>query len=130
MSIVFDHAFAGKNLRSCAVCQRPAGDHQDSVRRTGLTEPQLVALRKKGFAQRSYFVDPDVIAACCAVLDRRGELWATEVLGRDISRRSVAVRHRPFLRDGEEYILVLADAAEDEQVVRAHEWNGIEEEEA
>lgn len=84
-----------------------------SAARSLLSESLLVDLRAEGIAQRSRFVDPVVIAKCSRVLDRRGELWAASVLGRDISRRSLGVPSRPYLRDGEEYVLVAADGAED-----------------
>lgn len=80
---------------------------------TQLPEPELVELRANGHSRRAQFVDPTVLHACSEVLDRRGEDWAASVLGRDLSRRSVAVRSRPFLNAGEEYALVDADRAED-----------------
>lgn len=84
---------------------------------TALTEAKLVELRAEGYSRRSRFVDPHVIHQCSLVLNKRGEAWAASVLGRDISRRSLAVPNRPFLRDGEEYALVLADRAEDDEVL-------------
>ena len=81
---------------------------------TRLTEAQLVAIRAQGHEQagRSPFVDPYTIAECGRVLDRRGEGWAAAVLGRDISRRSIAVPLRPYLRDGEPEAIVYADREE------------------
>lgn len=81
---------------------------------TRLTPQQLVELRATGHsAGQSPFVDPYIISQSLRVLDRRGERWAAAVLGRDISRRSLAVPARPYLRSGEPDTLVLADAAED-----------------
>jgi hypothetical protein len=88
---------------------------------TNLSEPQLVTIRAEGLSRRSRFVDPAVVRACTKVLHRRGEVWAAAVLGRDISARSSFFRDKPALRDGEEYILVLADEAEDDLLLRAYE---------
>lgn len=90
---------------------------------TTLPETRLVELRAQGQARRPRFVDPVLLDSCMRVLDRRGEQWAASVLGRDISRRSIAVRDRPFLHGGEDYTLVLADRAEDDLVLAtlAHE---------
>ncbi|WP_264003348.1 hypothetical protein [Mycolicibacterium sphagni] len=82
-----------------------------------MPERALVRLRRHAFAKRSQFIDPYVIAECGRVLDRRGEVWAASVLGRDLTARSVAVPARPYLRGGEEYVLVAADRAEDELVL-------------
>lgn len=81
---------------------------------TKIPAKALVALRAQGLAnsRKSPFVDPYVIARCTAVLDRRGEPWAADVLGRDISRRSIGVPRRPYLIDGEPETLVAADVAE------------------
>jgi hypothetical protein len=88
---------------------------------TLLTESQLVALRQQAQQQKTRFVDPHIIARCCQILDRRGEVWARAVLGRDISRRSPGVPNRPYLRDGEPNALVLADTAEDAIVLHARD---------
>lgn len=83
---------------------------------TKLTEQQLTKLREignwKAIGER--FVDPYIIAQCTRVLDARGERWAAAVLGRDISRRSLAVRNRPYLNNGEPFTLILADRAEND----------------
>jgi hypothetical protein len=84
---------------------------------TQLPEPQLVELRAEGQSRWSQFVDSMVLQRCSQVLDRRGECWAASVLGRDISRRSMAVSNRPFLNAGEEYALVAADRAEDNLIL-------------
>lgn len=84
---------------------------------TTLPETRLVELRADGLLHRSAFPDPSVLHDCLRVLDRRGEKWAASVLGRDVSRRSVAVPGRPFLRDGEPYTLVAADRAEDDLIL-------------
>ncbi len=84
---------------------------------TKLPEARLVALRAAGHARESRFADPTVLADCMRVLDRRGEQWAGSVLGRDISRRSIVVRSRPYLHRGEDCILVLADRAEDDRML-------------
>ncbi len=85
--------------------------------RTDMPETKLVELRAAGHARQSQFVDPGVLRQCLSVLDRRGEEWAASVLGRDLSRRSIAVRDRPFLTGGEEYTLVAADQAEDNLIL-------------
>lgn len=84
---------------------------------TRIPETTLVELRRWGLAQRTQFVDPTAVRRCCEVLDRRGEVWAAAVLGRDISRRSMAVPTRPFLNLGEGHTLLAADKAEDDLVV-------------
>lgn len=86
---------------------------------TQLPEPTLVELRAQAQLRRSQFVDPTVLHTCSQVLDRRGEDWAASVLGRDLTRRSVAVGNRPFLNAGEEYALVEADRAEDTLVLNS-----------
>lgn len=82
---------------------------------TRLSEQQLVRLREIGYWKQigERFVDPYVINQCDRVLERRGEVWAASVLGRDLSRRSMLVRNRPYLTGGEPYTLVLASRAED-----------------
>lgn len=70
-------------------------------------------LRARGTQSGRRFVDPAVVHYCSRVLEARGEQWAAAVLGRDLTRRSVAVPNMPYLRFGEEYTLVLADAEED-----------------
>lgn len=87
------------------------------ISRTDIPETQLMELRAAGHARQSPFVDPGVLQQCSSVLDRRGEEWAASVLGRDLSRRSIAVRNRPFLNGGEEYALVAADQAEDRLIL-------------
>lgn len=86
---------------------------------TRLPEPRLVELRAAGLARRQRFVDPVVIRRASIVLDRRGEEWAAAVLGRDLRTRSRLVPARPALRPGEEYVLVMADAAEDAATLEA-----------
>lgn len=86
---------------------------------TSIPEPQLVELRREGNAQVQRFVDPDVIARCLEVLDRRGEPWAGAILGRDLSRRSLIRRERPYLLAGEDYTLVAADRVETECAAEA-----------
>jgi hypothetical protein len=80
---------------------------------TSITPSRLTELRAEGLAKVSQFVDPHVIARVGAILDARGEAWAAAVLGRDISRRSLGVPNRPYLRNGDEYTLVAADIEED-----------------
>jgi len=83
---------------------------------TAISETRLIELRREGQgSDRSAgpFVDPGVLRRCGLVLDRRGELWAAAVLGRDVSRRSVGVPDRPYLNPGEDRVLVAADAEED-----------------
>jgi hypothetical protein len=86
--------------------------------RTNIPERKLVELRALGIQSVGAFVDPQVIASCSNVLARRGDEWAASVLGHDITRRSTYVTNRPYLRDGEEYTLVLADAEEDTVTLR------------
>ena len=83
---------------------------------TGIPEARLVELRQNGKAASQAdgrFVDPRVLSRCEKTLDRRGEEWAAAVLGRDISRRSVMMPHRPYLLAGEDHTLIAADAEED-----------------
>lgn len=83
---------------------------------TGIAEGRLIELRREGQASgpgNGRFVDPTVLHQCLGVLDRRGEPWAASVLGRDLSRRSLGVPHRPYLLPGEDHILVAADSEED-----------------
>lgn len=96
------------------------GKHSATTGHTSLSQTQLVALRRDGHEAAltgGVFVDPHVISQCEQVLDRRGEDWAASVLGRDISRRSLAVAHRPFLNAGEDHTLVAADRAEDQVAI-------------
>lgn len=81
---------------------------------TTLTQPQLTALRAAGHvkSRSERFVDPSVIGKVSRILDQRGERWASEILGRDISRRSTLVPSRPYLINGETYTLIYADEAE------------------
>lgn len=79
---------------------------------TNISEPKLTELRTQGMHADRRFVDPAVLQYCTMVLAARGKQWAASVLGRDLSRRSVLVPAMPYLRDGEEYTLVLADAEE------------------
>lgn len=76
-------------------------------------------LRREGNAQVQRFVDPDVIARCIEVLDRRGEPWAAAILGRDLLRRSLIRSDRPYLLAGEEHTLVAADSVETECAAEA-----------
>lgn len=92
------------------------GKHSKPETGTAITEVRLVELREEGIAadrDNGPFPDPRVLHQCVAVLDRRGEPWAAAVLGRDISRRSLAVPRRPYLRAGEDRTLIAADIEED-----------------
>lgn len=97
------------------------GKHsKPDVSATAISEDRLVELRREGKAadrEDGPFVDPVVVWQCEAVLDRRGEVWAASVLGRDISRRSLGVAHRPYLFPGEARVLVAADAEEDQVAI-------------
>ncbi|MEE3755360.1 hypothetical protein [Mycobacterium intracellulare] len=87
---------------------------------TSISETRLIELRREGHASdraAGPFVDPGVIRRCELILDRRGEGWAAAVLGRDISRRSIGVPHRPYLNPGEDRVLVAADAEEDQVAI-------------
>lgn len=91
--------------------------------RTTLSPERLAELAAEGQAQaaRSRFVDPCAAAASKKLLRERGEEWAASVLMRDLSRRSLALPHLPWLEDGEMETLILADRAEWEQITRAFE---------
>jgi hypothetical protein len=102
--------------------QRTPRKHPIVESLTAIPEMRLAELRVQGAdASRAQggFVNPRMLHQCEQVLDRRGEEWAAQVLGRDISRRSIVVRHRPYLRAGEGHILVLSDAEED-RIAIAH----------
>ncbi|BEL41993.1 Uncharacterised protein [Mycobacteroides abscessus subsp. abscessus] len=86
------------------------------VMATGISETRLVEIRRAGIdaeCGNGGLQDARLLNRCEEVLDRRGESWAASVLGRDISRRSRYVTHRPWLLDGESYALIEADAEED-----------------
>lgn len=89
------------------------GKHSKPEDITEIPEPWLVELRRESHNANGPFVDPHAIAQCQRVLDRRGETWAAAVLGRELSRRSIAVPHRPYLNAGEEHTLIAADQEED-----------------
>lgn len=80
---------------------------------TAISPARLVELRVEGKAKVGQFVDPHVLHKLTGVLAKRGETWAAAILGRDISRRSIAIPAMPYLNSGEEYTLVAADAEED-----------------
>jgi hypothetical protein len=80
---------------------------------TAISPERLVELRAQATTLVSRFPQPSVINRCCQVLDRRGEAWAAEVLGRDLSRRSLASAKWPFLNDADPYTLIAADIEED-----------------
>lgn len=85
-----------------------------------ISEVHLVTLRRNGkqAAERDNpFVNPVIISQCAQVLDVRGEAWAATVLGRDLTRRSVGVPHRPYLLPGEPHTLLAADQEEDRLTV-------------
>ena len=68
---------------------------------TNIPAARLTQLRAEGAAAdraAGPFVDPSILYQATRVLDRRGEAWAATILGRDISRRSLAAPHRPWLR--------------------------------
>jgi hypothetical protein len=79
---------------------------------TQIAPARLAELRAEGRAKVGRFVDPAVLLRCRKVLARRGETWAAEVLGRDLTRRSLLVPGLPYLVDGEEHTLVDADREE------------------
>lgn len=86
----------------------------DSAAATAIPEPRLVEIRRAECGAGSHrFVDPHAVSAATTILDRRGEAWAAAVLGRDLSRRSLAVPSRPYFHDGELQILIAADTDED-----------------
>lgn len=87
---------------------------------TTLSEQRLVQIRAAARATEhasNPFVDPREIRQTTQILDRRGEHWAAAVLGRDLTLRSLATAHRPFLYTGECAIIIAADAAEDRAAV-------------
>lgn len=82
---------------------------------TRIPEAQLAELRGLSvFGRLEPFPDPHVIAASKRALTQRGENWAAAVLGRDLSRRSIAFPRLPYLESGEQYVLAEADRIEEE----------------
>jgi hypothetical protein len=79
---------------------------------TQIDRERLVELRAQGRAKVTRFVDPYVLLKCRKLLARRGEAWAAEILGRDLTRRSLLLPQFPYLLDGEEYTLIAADREE------------------
>ncbi|MCT7372152.1 hypothetical protein [Mycolicibacterium llatzerense] len=87
---------------------------------TNIPAARLTQLRAEGAAAdraAGPFVDPSILYQATRVLDRRGEAWAATILGRDISRRSLAAPHRPWLRPGEDRVLIAADSEEDRSAI-------------
>jgi hypothetical protein len=81
---------------------------------TALTAAQLADLRAQGHAApRPRFVDPGEIHRAKEILTRRGEGWATEILGRDLSARSRVDPRFPWLTSADLATLLLADVEED-----------------
>lgn len=82
--------------------------------RTTLSPERLAQLHAQGRerAQASSFVNPYTIAKCKRVLQTRGEQWAESVLMRQFTRRWAMSPLLPWLEQGEDEILVLADQAE------------------
>ncbi len=85
------------------------------MQQTKIPEPRLVQMRKAGVTagRASTFVDPHAVHACLRVLERRGEVWARSILGRDLARRSLTDGRWPYLLAGEERVIVAADVEED-----------------
>lgn len=87
---------------------------------TTLSEQRLVQVRAAARTATEHasnpFVDPREIRHATQILDRRGERWAAAVLGRDLTRRSLATAQRPFLYTGECAIIIAADVAEDRAI--------------
>jgi hypothetical protein len=87
---------------------------------TTISAARLVELRACGKSAASRaagrFIDARVLADCSEVLSRRGEIWAAAVLGRSLSRRSIAASALPYLTADEEYTLVAADREENSHV--------------
>lgn len=79
---------------------------------TTLNAEQLIQAHVEGMAMRgtSPFEDPRTMNRYREVLTRRGEQWASSVLSRDLSRRSLT--WGPWLDRGEPEILIAADRAE------------------
>ncbi|MET7335881.1 hypothetical protein [Nonomuraea sp. NPDC005650] len=90
---------------------------------TTLSPERLAELHAEGRAQaaKCRFVDPDVVAELKRLLRERGENWAASVLLRSLERRAQgrSVSHLPYLYDGEMETLILAEAAELEQLAQA-----------
>lgn len=87
---------------------------------THIPESRLVQLRAAGIADdraAGRFVDPRVLYRCTQVLDRRGETWAASILGRNLTRRSLAAPHRPWLNPGDAQTLIAADTEEDRATI-------------
>ena len=82
---------------------------------TTLTAEALIEVHAEGVFMRgtSPFEDPHTMNAYREVLGRRGEDWASSVLCRDLTRRSLT--WGPWLEHGEPEILVLADKREEAQ---------------
>ena len=81
---------------------------------TTLNAEQLIQAHIDGMAMRGTgpFEDPAAMNSYREVLTRRGEAWASSVLSRDLSRRSLT--WGPWLERGEPEILIAADRAEPE----------------
>jgi hypothetical protein len=89
---------------------------------TNIPPHRLREIRELGVAAdraRGPFVDPGVLSRCTGVLGRRGERWAAAILGRNLSRRSLAVPGKPWLSNGEPDALIMADQEEDAYTVEA-----------
>jgi len=79
---------------------------------TALAPEKIAQLHAEGQAKVGPFVDPHTINRCKRILRDRGEEWAQSVLLRRFTRRSMICAAFPWLENGEDEILVLADAAE------------------
>ena len=79
---------------------------------TTLSAEALIEIHAEGVLIRSTspFEDPVTMHTYREVLTRRGEDWASSVLCRDLTRRSLT--WGPWLEQGEPEILVLADQRE------------------
>ena len=85
-----------------------------------IPETVLVEIRQqqRGKGTASRFVDPFIIYSCGQVLKRRGEVWASHVLGRSLDRRSLIDSGFPWLEPDEPYILVEADLRQDYEDIK------------
>lgn len=86
---------------------------------TRLSEQKLVEIRLRHHsAPQPQFVDPHEIHKLGEVLDRRGEVWASSVLGRTLFERSVLNPKRPYFKGTWEVrTLIEADLEEDQQIL-------------
>lgn len=86
---------------------------------TSLEDSVLIELAEGGRAEaaRSPFVDPCAVRRGELLIRDFGEEWASSVLRRDISRRSIVRPDLPYLHPGELETLLLAERREFDEIV-------------